>query len=268
MKKNVIAAFLAMSLALLTACSGQPSGDAIDTQASKPAASDAQTTEPVDTDSSSSETQASETADTTPSGTQTPESSAEDKVSVEALVGIYTESTYTYENEFIGIGCQLDQDWEVLDQAEIAELNGVQNDTITDDTIAEQMKNGRFMPFYAQKEGGLIGANIVVADLGASFGSVLTESAYVNLSISQLAPALEAGGISDVTTQAATVLFAGGQHAAVTASGNVDGLGFYETIVCVKVDQYMVVITASCVSVDVTDDILDMFYVLETEGGE
>lgn len=268
MKKNVIATFLAMSLALLTACSGQPSGDDIDTQAPKPAASDAQTTEPVYADSFSSETQESETADATLPGIQMPESSAEDKVSVEAVMGIYTESTYTYENEFIGIGCQLDQDWEVLDQARISELSGLQNDMITDETIAEQMKNGGFMPFFAQKEGGLIGANIVVADLGIPYGSILTELDYVNLSADQIAPVLEAGGISDVTTQVTAILFAGSQHAAVIINGNKDRFKFHLTIVCMKVDCYMVVITASCIFTDITGKILDMFYALETEDGE
>lgn len=181
----------------------------------------------------------------------------------EHIMGIYTEDTRTYENSFIGIGCKLDADWDVFSAEQIAELNGLVASQIDNDDIAKQLeKSGTAMPFYAQKEGGLVTLNIGLEDLGMLYGSLLNEQQYAEKSIDQVKPALEAMGMSNITTKIGSISFAGSNHVSISISGSLQGISFYETLVCVKTEKHMAIITAGSYATDTTEDVLAMFYAL------
>lgn len=179
----------------------------------------------------------------------------------EKILGVYSADSHTYDNEFIGIGCKLDTEWDVFDEAGIAELNGMLADAMTDKTIADQLESsGYVQPFYAQKQEGLVTVNITVENLGVLYGSVLDEKGYAEQSVDQIAPTLEALGLTNVTAKIGTVSFAGSEHVAIFVSASLQGVDFYETAVCVKVDRYIACITAGSYMTDTTGDVLSMFY--------
>lgn len=194
---------------------------------------------------------------------QTPAPTGKPEVTTDQLLGVYYEASNTYENEFVGIGCKLDEEWEVYDADQIAALNGMVVDLMTDETLANMLENsGSLMPFYAQANDGLVTLNITVENLGLLYGSMLDEQGYVELSIGQLAPALESIGLTDITTEISSVTFAGGKHAAIMVSASFQGVEFHETLVCVKVGRYIANITAASYLADVTGEVLSMFYSL------
>lgn len=181
----------------------------------------------------------------------------------ERILGVYTEDTRTYENSFIGIACKPDAEWEVYNADQIAELNGLVASQINDEAIAKQLEeSGTAMPFYAQQQEGLVTLNISLENLGLMYGSLLDEQQYAEQSSKQVAPALEAMGMTGVTTEVGTLSFAGSDHAAIFINGSLQGIPFYETLVCMKAGKYMAIITAGSYVTNTTKDTLSMFYKL------
>lgn len=174
------------------------------------------------------------------------------------LMGYYSGTTYN--NAFLGIQCKLDENWTVATEEELAQLNGLTADIISDEALAEQLRNsGVVQAFYAMADDGLVVMNIVLENLGLLYGTVLDEERYVDLSLDQLVTALESAGLSDVTTEADTVTFAGSEHAAIRVHGTMSGVDFYELLVCVKVDSYMSVITLASYYEDITDSLAALY---------
>lgn len=179
------------------------------------------------------------------------------------ILGVYSPDTYTYENKFIGVGCKLSEEWDVFDTEEIAQLNGMAADLITDEALTEQMENGHYVqPFYAQEEEGLVTVNITIENLGMVNGALLSEEDYAQATLEQLPSALESMGMSGVTAEMGTAAFAGGERTAIYISATFQDMEFHETLVLVKVDSRVACITAGSYQTDLTGEVLDMFYSL------
>ena len=181
----------------------------------------------------------------------------------EHIMGVYTEASRTYENSFIGIGCKLDADWEVFNAGQIAELNGLLASQTDNEALAKQLESsGTAMPFYAQKESGFVTLNVALENLGLLYGSLLSEQQYAETSVKQVAPALESMGMSNVSTEVGSLSFAGSDHVAIFVTGTLQGVSFYEALVCVKTEKHMAIITVGSYSTDKTKDVLALFYAL------
>ena len=181
----------------------------------------------------------------------------------ESILGVYSEDARTYENGFIGIGCKLDAEWDVFDTEEIAALNSLAADMMTDEKLAEQLQNsGLIQPFFAQLEAEALNVNITLENLGVLYGSRLSEQEYAEKAIEQLPTALQAIGLTDITTEIGTITFAGKEHVAIFVTGSLQGVAFYETMVCMKVGRYIASVTAGSYLSDTTADVLAMFYSL------
>lgn len=255
MKKFLAILFAVVMLLSMVACGNkQPVSDITDPTAT-PTTPASDVTDPTAVPTTPAPTEESEP--------ETPEPTDEPEKENDPILGVYNKDTNTYENGFIGIGCRLDQEWDVYDTDQIAELNGMVIEMMTDESIANQLEtDGYLMPFYAQANDGLITVNITVENLGLLYGSLLDEQGYAELSIEQLASALEALGMTELTIEISSTTFAGGEHTAVIINGSLQGVEFHETIVCVKIDRYIANITAASYFADVTGDILSMFYSL------
>lgn len=247
--KKFLTTLLALVMMLsFAACSGKQPFDGGAEVTPSPTASATQTLEPEATEEPAA---------------QTAEPTNEPEASTDPILGVYSEDTNTYENEYIGIGCKLDSDWVVYDEEQIAELNGIVVNMITDEAIADQLeKSGYLQPFYALTEEGLVTVNITLENLGLLYGSLLDEQAYAEIASEQLPSAFEGLGMTDVTVETDTVTFAGGEHAAIFVSGSLEGIEFHEILVCMKVGRYIANITAASYLADVTEDVLALFYAL------
>lgn len=262
MKRITALILLAAILLSLAACGGQqPSGGSADSPP-ETVSPDAPASEPP-------EEPAAETADDTgtetddETGAETREETSGPETAPEPIMGVYDPDSNTYVNELIGLGCRLDEDWYVYDADEIASLNGMMADMMTDETIAEQLESsGYVQPFYAQLGDDPVTVNITVENLGLLYGALLDEQQYIELTIDQLPSVLESIGLTDITSEITSTTFMGSEHTAVNITGQMQGAAFYETMVCVKVDRYMACVTAASYLADVTGEILDMFYSL------
>lgn len=175
------------------------------------------------------------------------------------IMGAYTESTHTYENKFVNLGCRLEDEWEVFNREQVAQLVGLTANMINNDALAELLTNGQtVIIFYAQKDSGRTNINIGLEDLGALYGSALNEKQYADIAVTQMGPMLESMGMTGITTKVDTISFAGGEHAAIHVSGSLQGVTLNETAVCIKVGNYMAIITIT--STGSPSDCYSMFY--------
>ena len=253
MKKFVILlTVLAMVLCLFAGCGSSDedvAGSIVSTPAPTPSEEPAPTVEPE----SSEEPDPSEE----PEPSEEPAPSEEPEQEFES--GFIIGGSYT--NGLLDISCTLGSDWMFYTEEQLAQLNGLVMDSFSDDDIREKMENsGVVYDMYATSLDGTKNVNIVFEDLGLVHGALLTEEAYADLSIEQLAPTLEAAGMTDVSCEATTVQFCGSEHAAINVTAKVSDIDLYETLVCMKAGKYMCCITFASYVENHCSEVMEFFY--------
>ena len=183
----------------------------------------------------------------------------------DSMLGSYDKSSSVYTNDLLGVRFSMNKDWEIFDEKQIAELNGMVKDNLSlNEELSDALeKSGSVQVFYAQRDGGLVTANIVIENIGLVYGTLIDEKTYAENSVDQVAPALETMGMTDVETKIVTVNFAGEDHTAIDIHASLFGADFYETMVCVKTGNYIAGVTVGSYITDETDDVLSMFSALD-----
>ncbi len=202
-------------------------------------------------------------------GTKTDTSGTIDKAPVP------TEDTYEigstdggiYTNDFVGIGCKLDENWTFYNEKQLAELNGVLVDALDDKDLAEEytksMESGKTVyDMCAGSKDGLALINIVIENLGVMYGATLDESGYIDLSMDTLKKTLDSAGMLNTTIAKISVDCAGAARSGFEVYGEKDGISVYEKAICIKTGNYMAIITVCSYTKDITDDLASLFYSL------
>lgn len=241
MMKKLLTLTLALLVVLSLCACGGPAASVSGGETSVP------TTEP-----SAEPTTEPSTAATT-EATEVPTEDEEDP-----RLGSYADGVYI--NDYLGVRCALDENWTVFSAQELASLNGMVAELMTDEDLAEQLASSNSVQlFYAMADEGLVTLNIGIENLGILYGTLLDEQSYADRSVDLLVSALESAGMENVTAGTTTVTFAGGEHVCVTVHGTFYDVDVYEQIVCVKMGSYMALYTAASYYEDITTDLLDLF---------
>lgn len=239
---------LALAFALvfaLTACGSEPKGSVTpDGSAATP--------EPVSAPESAPEPEHEPE--------NTPEPEPEDDVELGSMSG------GIYENDFVGIGCKLDDTWTYYSDDEIMELNGLMVDSIDDEDLAEQLRSSdSFYDMLASDNDGS-SINVVLENLGLIYGHTLDAGGYIDIALESLEGQLALMGVTTSTCEKISFDFCGKQTDGIYIAGtlNVEGIevDMYQRMACVKAGSYMTCITACSYFEDLTTDMLDMFYAL------
>lgn len=194
---------------------------------------------------------------------ETPAEAPADTGTASPSLGTYDNFIYT--NEFLGIRCELNENWIVADSTQLAEIIGAASDMITDEELAQIIADsGSSMVFYASADEGLVSMNIVTENLGVLYGTVLDEESYLNLAMASVPQALESIGLTDVTMELVTLNYLGTENVAVQVHGLFQGMDFYETIVPRKVGNYMALLTIASYYENIGQDLLENFSLLES----
>ncbi len=169
-----------------------------------------------------------------------------------------------YKNEFFGITAKLDADWTIASEERLAELVGLTADAITDEAISKQLEeSGVAFDLYASTDDDLTTLNVCIENIGLLYGAAMDESAYADAALGNLVTSLESIGLEDVTTEKATVPFAGKERVSIAIHATTSGIDFYETLVILKQGNYIATVTASSYFKDVSSDILDNFTAIQ-----
>lgn len=200
---------------------------------------------------------ASGTTDTTQETSEAPET----EVVQGFQVGQMEDGIYT--NEFLGISCQLSEDWTYLSNEEIAQLNGEMLESITDAELSEALsESATTQDMYAASANGLATINVIVENMGVIYGAAVDEGAYLEIAAPAVDEALAQTGMSDIQVETGTMAFAGADHSTLRVTGTMSGIPVYETMVCIKEGNYMGVITMVCYQEDITEEMVSWFTAL------
>lgn len=175
----------------------------------------------------------------------------------EFSAGVTDGNTYT--NEYFGFAATLDENWTMLTKDQITQVTGQTAEILDDDNLAKMYDDGKVvMEMYGVRSDNST-VNITVENLGTINGAKYDESGYVDESLKQLPDQLSAGGFTDIKTEKTTVTFVGTEHDGITITANVQSTAVHEVLACVKVGNYVAVITAVTFGDSNPSEILDLF---------
>ncbi|HBP38616.1 MAG TPA: hypothetical protein DD640_07740, partial [Clostridiales bacterium] len=170
----------------------------------------------------------------------------------------------TYSNTFVGIGCDLDDNWTYYSDEQIREMNGIATDMIDDEELLEMLEESEIVyDMLAVSSNGFDNININLENLGLVYGSVLSESGYVDVAIGPLEKVYADIDASVLSLEKGTIQFAGAEHYAINVHVTVNDNDLYQKIICLKAGNYMCNITISTSFADRTDEIAALFYSLD-----
>ena len=175
----------------------------------------------------------------------------------EFSAGVTDGNTYT--NEYFGFAATLDENWTMLTKDQITQVTGQTAEALDDDNLAKMYDDGKVViEMYGVRSDNST-VNITVENLGTINGAKYDESGYVDESLKQLPDQLSAGGFTDIKTEKTTVTFAGTEHDGITITASVQSTAVHEVLACVKVGNYVAVITAVTFGDSNPSEILDLF---------
>ncbi len=175
----------------------------------------------------------------------------------EFSAGVTDGNTYT--NEYFGFAATLDENWTMLTKDQITQITGQTAEVLNDENLAKMYEDGKVvMEMYGVRSDNST-VNITVENLGTINGAKYDESGYVDESLKQLPDQLSAGGFTDIKTEKTTVTFAGTEHDGITITASVQSTAVHEVLACVKVGNYVAVITAVTFGDSNPSEILDLF---------
>lgn len=170
----------------------------------------------------------------------------------------------TYTNAFLGISCQLSDDWTYYNEEQIAEINNMVADSISDEELSEMMeKASTVQDMYAASSDGLATINVVFENMGVVYGTVMDEEKYIQTASPNLEKALTDMGMTDVQMEETTREFAGATRHSLRVSGSMNEVPVFEELVCIKEGNYMATITMASYMEDITDDMAALFTAVE-----
>lgn len=182
--------------------------------------------------------------------------------------GLGTMNGGVYANEFLGLGCTLDENWTYFSEEELLELNGLTAEMVQDEDIAEMLENSNTIyDMYAMAEDGLVTINITLENVGVLYGMALSEERYLEIASDLLESTLASSGLEDVELTAGTATFAGEEHGCIWLSASLaiseeESVPVYEMLVCIKKGNYMANVTLCSYQEDITDTLAALFYAL------
>ncbi len=195
----------------------------------------------------------------TPAAPAEPSSPAEEIIpSGEFAVG--TISGNTYISEFLGIKCELDDNWIMDSSADIAAYNGLSSTEYTTEDALELFANG-YAPYEmsAVTFDGYYVIELLLEDLGPLYGATLSAEDYVDMTISMAEESLVAAGVENVVCSKGYVDFCGQKYVAIITEGSLQGIAVYQTMVCFKVGNYMACATLLSLEDNVCDILAGYF---------
>ena len=244
--KRIAALLMAVALLCgLAGCGGETQPEA--TEVETTAATEPSTTEP-------------ETPE--PETTEAPTETEPETTENEALSGLDlgTIDGNTYTNETLGLRCELDANWYVYTEAELASLMGVVADTLSDTDIGDAVENNQGVTVFFAMDTATYG-NLNIAVSKNSMYS-LSEENFVALMVPQMKPLLEQSGFENVTCTEAEFEFAGQTHTGIDITATVQGMTVYERQVYLMADSCMYVVTATAYEENGAQPMLDTFTAL------
>lgn len=207
-------------------------------------------------DTSETETAPEETQEVTEEETEEETEEVTEEVVDEAEIYGVTNGR-VYENAFFGIGILLDQSWVYATPEEAAEILGMGAEFMGVEDLPNAVQYD-FLAMNAQSESVNVGIQ-----KESFFTKRLSDEEFFEASLEVTVGQLEAAGMKDVACEVVELELAGEKRSAMTLRGTIFNVTLYETMVLIRQDGYMAMITITVKDEAKTAQLLDAFYSLD-----
>lgn len=168
-----------------------------------------------------------------------------------------------YENEFLGIGCELDDEWTFYTEEEIQELNNLTMDLYDSDAIDYVLENNMtVIDMMAMTDLGTKNINITLTDL-EKVGFSDNKEAYLSMGISSMASLLEDAGAEDVEVIESEMEFIGETCTCVEVKQTMYGVEMHQLSVYFFRGNYAVNVVVTSTVEGEAKELLEAFYELD-----
>lgn len=244
--KKLLILFMMLSMVVCATACGNSDEDDIRGQINKDTESESQNSESSEDTEINNTTENSETSE-----------------NEEPSLSLNNAKGSTYESSFMGLGWTLPDGWIFFNEDQLKQMNNITADMIDDKQIQEALKNATLIcDMYAMNSITGDTINIQLEKL-TGLTSLYDAETYVDASISSLPSALQSAGYTNITTEKTTVTIAGEDHPGISLAATYSGVVVYEKLACIKIGNYMAVITTASTTEANLDVIFANFYSLK-----
>lgn len=165
----------------------------------------------------------------------------------------------SYENDFVGIRCDLPQDWTIYDEAQLAEMIGLFSDTFTEGDFKDLVEEtGTSVIFYAENPSTLSSINITVGDTESYDMAMSDHKALVDAMVEQMPEMMEQAYTTDVKVETDTFSFCGEDTYGTYITATVYGVPIFQRQVIDVEGTYNITITVCSYEEDNTMELLEL----------
>lgn len=170
-----------------------------------------------------------------------------------------TVSGNHYENDFVGIQCDLDSEWEIYDEEGIAQLTGTLYDSFTEGEAKKIIEeSGSVMIFYAENPNNFSTINITVSDTKTYDMAMGDHKKLIDTMVEQMPELLEQSYMTDVSCTAETFSFCGEDNYGIYTTASVYELPLFERQVILVEGTYSITLTVCAYNQDTTMELMDL----------
>ena len=170
-----------------------------------------------------------------------------------------TVSGNHYENDFVGIQCDLDSYWVIYDEEGISKLTGALYDSFTEEEAKKMVEeSGSAMIFYAQNTFTFSTINITVSDTESYSMAMGDHKKLIDTMVEQMPELLEQSYMTDVSCTAETFSFCGEDNYGIYTTASVYELPLFERQVILVEGTYSITLTVCAYQQDTTMELTDL----------
>ncbi len=197
---------------------------------------------------------------TAPGGGETPAPQTAESVPMGEIS--QTASGARYENPWLDLACDLDGNWYVYSEEEMAQIVGMTMENFDDAEYRERLQNAElYYDFFAARLDGLASINMNYSQ-PVDGADAMTEERYVQMALPELQKGLEAGGMTGVKVETATMTFAGQEKTGVSFYALGQGVDYYGLQFYFFVEGRVATLTLGTFGTDQTAELARLFYAL------
>ena len=175
-----------------------------------------------------------------------------------------TVSGNHYENDFVGVQCDLADSWTIHGEDKLAELSGLVANSFSGEEAKKLVEeNNSVFLFYAEEAETFHSINIVVTNTESYSLAMLEHKEFVDQMVAQMPALLAQSYMEDITCQAETFSFCGEEVYGIGISATANGIPIYERQVVILEGTYSITLTACTYFEDTTADLLGFFSAFE-----
>lgn len=173
-------------------------------------------------------------------------------------------SGQVYENEFIGIGCELSSEWTYLTKEEIAEINGIAYD-MYDEEQQELIQDAEIVyDMQAMHFDGTTNINVNLEKVDSRQLKFLDLSSNLKKSAPTLEDTYESLGGTNYTYEVSSATIDGEEIPCLNTQVDLYGTTLYQCIMQIKCSGgYLAAVTVTASDAELVDEVLSCLYMLD-----